>query len=165
MVVGGGDSAMEEANFLTRFGREVALVHRRDSFRASKIMLERVRNHPKIEMLQWLQPVSLGGEGRLDSVTVKDTRTGEQSTLAADGLFLAIGHIPQVSLFEGQLQLTEHGYIKTDGVGEAKTATSIEGVFACGDVADHRYRQAATSAGSGCMAAIDAEHYLSGTDA
>lgn len=163
-IVGGGDSAAEEAIFLTKFADKVTMIHRSDRYRASKIMLERVRNHPKIEMREFLQPVRLDGEQHLSTVIVQDTRTGEELALEADGLFLAIGHIPQVALFEGQLKLTEQGYIRTDGGGEVKTATSVPGVFACGDVADHRYRQAATSAGSGCMAAIDAEHYLSHTD-
>ncbi|HEY1831279.1 MAG TPA: thioredoxin-disulfide reductase [Acidimicrobiales bacterium] len=156
-VVGGGDSALEEALFLTRFGRKVTLIHRRDQLRASKIMQERARANPKIEFLWNTQIVDILGDTKVSGLAVEDTLTGERSELDVTGLFVAIGHEPNSSLLKGQLELKENGYVVTfDGT----TRTSVEGVFACGDVQDDYYRQAITSAGSGCMAAIDAERWL-----
>ncbi|MDG2261503.1 MAG: thioredoxin-disulfide reductase [Actinomycetota bacterium] len=157
VVVGGGDSAMEEASFLTRFASKVTVIVRRDVLRASKIMQERAHANPKIVFLWNAEVAALHGETKLDGVTVKDTRTGEKSRLDADGLFVAIGHRPNTDLFVGQLELHANGYLKTfDG----RSHTNVEGVFACGDVQDDWYRQAVTAAGSGCMAAIDAERWL-----
>jgi thioredoxin reductase (NADPH) len=156
MVVGGGDSAMEEANFLTRFGEQVTIAHRRDEFRASKIMQERAFANDKIRFL-WNHVVEdVLGSTAVDGVVVRDVLTDEQSTLPVTGLFVAIGHKPNTDLFKGQLEMEDTGYLVThDG-----TKTNVEGVFACGDVQDHTYRQAITAAGSGCMAAIDAERWL-----
>lgn len=159
MVVGGGDSAMEEANFLTRFADEVTIVHRRDSFRASKIMQDRTLNNPKIKVF-WNAAITdiLGVEvGHVTGVRLKDTVTGEEREMSIDGVFAAIGHEPNVSLVDGLVELDEKRYVKTTP-GSSKT--SVPGLFACGDVQDARYRQAITAAGSGCMAALDAEHYL-----
>jgi thioredoxin reductase (NADPH) len=155
-VVGGGDSALEEALFLTKFGEKVSVIHRRNSLRASKIMQDRALKNDKIEFV-WDSVVSdLVGNGRLEGVTLKNVKSGEESELALGGLFVAIGHVPNTSLFTGVLDLDPNGYILThDG-----TQTSVEGVFAAGDVQDHVYRQAITAAGSGCMAAIDAERWL-----
>lgn len=156
-VAGGGDSALEEALFLTRFAKKVTVVHRRDELRASKIMQERAFSNPKIEFA-WNSTVSdIVGDTKLSGISLRDTVTGEERALDVTGLFVAIGHEPNSSLVEGQLELKDNGYVKTfDGT----TRTSVEGVFACGDVQDHFYRQAVTSAGSGCMAAIDAERWL-----
>ncbi len=156
-VVGGGDSAMEEANFLTRFADKVYLIHRRDSFKASKIMQERALANPKIEVIWNSAIAELKGEAKLEAVTLEDTVSGEKRELALDGLFIAIGNDPRVWLVEDQLELTPEKFIKVDG---RSSKTTLPGVFACGDVIDPTYRQAITAAGSGCVAALDAEHYL-----
>ncbi len=156
-VVGGGDSAVEEATFLTKFASKVILIHRRDSLRASKIMQDRAMNNPKIEMRWNSTVVELLGESKLEGAVVRDTVTGEHTTLAVTGLFVAIGHRPNTDLFKGVLDMDDAGYLVTRA---GSTSTNIEGVFACGDVQDHTYRQAITAAGSGCSAAIDAERWL-----
>jgi thioredoxin reductase (NADPH) len=157
VVVGGGDTAMEEALFLTRFASKVFVVHRRETLRASKVMQDKAFAHPKIEFI-WnteLLDIHDSGKGEVSGVTLKNLVSGEQSTLTVDGVFVAIGHEPNTSLFTGQLNLRPNGYIVTHG-----SRTNVEGVFACGDVQDSTYRQAVTAAGSGCMAAIDAERFL-----
>ena len=158
VVVGGGDTAMEEATFLTKFASKVTIVHRRDEFRASKIMAQRVLDNPKVEV-RWNAIVTeIHGEDGVEAVTLVDTETDEASRHETDGVFVAIGHTPSTGLFEGQLQLDPTGYIElADGTS---TRTSVEGVFAAGDVADSYYRQAVTAAGTGCRAAIDAERWL-----
>ena len=156
-VVGGGDSAVEEATFLTKFASKVYLIHRRDSLRASKIMQERALNHPKIEMVWNTTVVDLLGEHQLEGAVLQNTVTGEQSTLPVTGLFVAIGHRPNTDLFAGVLDMEDNGYLITKS---GSSYTNIDGVFACGDVQDHTYRQAITAAGSGCMAAIDTERWL-----
>ncbi|MCZ6518479.1 MAG: thioredoxin-disulfide reductase [Actinobacteria bacterium] len=158
IVVGGGDTAMEEALFLTKFASKVIVVHRRDELRASKIMAARAQAHPKIEM-RWNSIVTeIHGDDLVSRATLEDTVTGETSEIPIDGVFIAIGHRPTTDLFVDKLDLDENGYlIIADGVG---TRTSVEGVFAAGDVVDHVYRQAVTAAGTGCMAAIDAERWL-----
>lgn len=156
-IVGGGDSAMEEATFLTRFADKVTVIHRRDSLRASKIMQQKAFDNPKIEFL-WDSAITevLEKDGKVSGLEVENLKTHEKSTLELTGLFVAIGHTPNTQLFEGQVDLHENGYMKThDGV-----KTTVEGVFACGDVQDFTYRQAVTAAGTGCMAAIDAERWL-----
>ena len=158
-VVGGGDSAMEEANFLTKFASKVYVIHRRDSLKASKIMQQRAFDNPKIEFIWNSAVAELKGETHLEGVTLENTQTGETSELAVDGLFIAIGNDPRVDLVENQVELTEERFIKVEG---RSSKTSIPGVFAAGDVIDPTYRQAITAAGSGCVAALDAEHYLSG---
>ena len=156
-VVGGGDSAIEEASFLTKFASKVTLIHRRDSFRASKIMQDRALGNPKIEV-RWNSAVKqLLGDDQLEGVTLVDTVTGAESALAVSGLFIAIGHRPNTDVFKGVLDMEDSGYLITR---PDSTYTNIPGVFACGDVKDHTYRQAITAAGSGCMAAIDAERWL-----
>jgi thioredoxin reductase (NADPH) len=162
LVVGGGDSAMEEATFLTRFARSVTIVHRREEFRASAIMIERARQDPKIKWLTNAVVSALHGETSLTGVTVTDTRTGEQTEVAATGLFVAIGHDPRSELFRDQVTVDHEGYVLAGHhvSAIANTGTSVEGVFACGDLVDHTYRQAITAAGSGCAAALDAQHYL-----
>jgi thioredoxin reductase (NADPH) len=157
-VVGGGDSAMEEAVFLTRFASKVTLVHRRDTLRASKIMQDKARANPKIAWMldHEVEAIHDSGTGAVTSMVVRSNKTGVKTEIPVHGVFVAIGHTPNTSLFRGQLELDQNGYILThDGA-----KTSVSGVFACGDVQDHIYRQAITAAGSGCMAAIDAEHHL-----
>jgi len=156
-VVGGGDSALEEATFLTRFARSVTLIHRRDSLRASKIMQDRAMANDKIAFAWNSEVASLQGEGKLSGVTLRDTRTGDLRELPATGLFIAIGHDPRSELVRGQVDLDSQGYVL---VRERTTLTNLPGVFACGDLVDHTYRQAITAAGSGCAAALDAERYL-----
>ena len=161
LVIGGGDSAMEEGNFLTKFA-EVTLVHRRSELRASKIMQDRARNNPKISWALNVTPVEVVGTEKFEALKVRDNATGEERLLHADGMFVAIGHRPNTAFLANQIDLDENGYIKTKpGTSE----TNIPGVFACGDVQDHRYRQAITAAGSGCMAALDCERYLEGSAA
>jgi thioredoxin reductase (NADPH) len=156
-VVGGGDSAMEEANFLTRFADKVYLIHRRDTFKASKIMQERALANPKIEVIWNTEVAELHGEAKLSGVKLRNTVDGSTKDLEVDGLFIAVGNDPRVWLVEDQVELTPEKFIKVDG---RSSRTSIPGVFACGDVIDPTYRQAITAAGSGCVAALDAEHYL-----
>jgi len=157
-VVGGGDSAMEEALFLTKFAKKVYVIHRRDQFRASQIMQDRVLNHEKIEVV-WNSTVEkINGEGAVSSILIKDTIDSSQKELNLDGVFVAIGHDPNVGFLDGFIELDDKGYIKTGFTTE--TSTSVPGVFAAGDVADSIYRQAITAAGTGCQAAIDAERWL-----
>jgi thioredoxin reductase (NADPH) len=155
-VVGGGDSAMEEAIFLTRFARSVTVIHRRDALRASKIMQDRAFANEKIRFAWNSEVAEILGDDRLSGVRLRNTATGEESTLKVTGLFIAIGHEPRSELFAGQLDTDDEGYLVVAGA----TTTKIPGVFACGDVVDHTYRQAVTAAGSGCSAAIDAERWL-----
>ena len=157
-VVGGGDSAMEEANFLTKFADKVTLIHRRDSLKASKIMAERAQANPKIEFLWNSEVVDVLGEDKVSGLSIRNTVSGDLSVLDATGLFVAIGHDPRSELVKGQVSLDDEGYVK---VGQGSTKTNLEGVFACGDLVDHTYRQAITAAGSGCAAALDAERFLS----
>ncbi len=157
VVVGGGDSAVEEATFLTRFGRTVTMVHRRDQLRASKIMADRALANPKIRFEWNAEVVGIHGQDKVEGVTLRDTVTGETRELPAAGLFVAIGHEPRTELVKGQVDLDENGYILVQG---RSTLTNLPGVFACGDAVDHTYRQAITAAGSGCAAALDAQHYL-----
>jgi thioredoxin reductase (NADPH) len=159
-VVGGGDSALEEALFLTKFADKVTVIHRRGELRASKIMQERAIKNDKIEFLWHSVVAGLEGESKLEGVVVEDVRTGVRSTLGVTGLFVAIGHRPNTDLFRGLLDMDEAGYLVTE---PGSTRTNVPGVFACGDVQDHTYRQAITAAGSGCMAAIDAERWLEAT--
>ena len=156
-VVGGGDSAVEEATFLTKFASKVVLIHRRDSLRASKIMADRALNNPKIEMLWNTEVVDILGAEKVSGLALKNTVTGELSERDFTGLFVAIGHIPRSELIVGQIDLDNEGYVKVDG---RSTRTNLSGVFACGDLVDHTYRQAITAAGSGCQAALDAEKFL-----
>jgi thioredoxin reductase (NADPH) len=156
-VVGGGDSAMEEATFLTRFARSVTLIHRREEFRASKIMLERAQANEKITILTNTAPTEVEGAPTVSGLRLRDTVTGDESKLGVTGVFVAIGHDPRSELVRGQVELDDEGYVKVQG---RSTATSIDGVFAAGDLVDHTYRQAITAAGSGCAAAIDTERWL-----
>jgi thioredoxin reductase (NADPH) len=157
-VVGGGDSAMEEASFLTKFASKVVLIHRRGEFRASKIMVERVLANPKIEVLWNTEVTDVLGEAKVEALQLRDTVTGSESKRDFTGLFVAIGHIPRSELIVGQIDLDNEGYVKAEG---RSTRTNLSGVFACGDLVDHTYRQAITAAGSGCQAALDAEKFLS----
>jgi thioredoxin reductase (NADPH) len=158
MVIGGGDSAMEEANFLTRFGSEVAIVHRREEFRASKIMFDRARANPKIKFITntVVDEVHDVAQGIVTSVKLRNVKTGETWRQDVDGFFVAIGHIPNTKVFQGQIELDADGYLVSHGGAR----TSVEGVFHAGDVQDRTYRQAITAAGAGCMAAIEAERFL-----
>ena len=159
VVVGGGDSAMEEALFLTKFAKKVFIIHRREEFRASQIMLERARSNTKIEFIlnSEITQINNPKENKVTDILIKNNKNGESKSMSTDAVFIAIGHIPNTSLFKDFLNLNENGYILTD----EGTKTNIPGVFACGDVQDWEYRQAITAAGSGCMAAIDTERYLS----
>ena len=157
VVVGGGDSAMEEATFLTRFASKVTVVHRRDELRASKIMADRAMNDPKIEFAWNSEVAGLDGDGKLASVRLRDVNSGEERVVPATGLFVAIGHVPRSELVTGVIDTDPEGYVQVQG---RTTATNVQGVFACGDLVDNRYRQAITAAGSGCAAALDAQHYL-----
>jgi len=156
-VVGGGDSAMEEATFLTRFARSVTLIHRRDEFRASKIMLERAQTNEKIRFLTNTDVTAIEGDPKVTGIRLRNSVTGEESELAVTGVFVAIGHDPRSELVRGQVELDGAGYVQVQG---RTTYTSVEGVFAAGDLVDHTYRQAITAAGSGCAASIDAERWL-----
>lgn len=156
-VIGGGDSAVEEATFLTRFASKVYLIHRRDTLRASKIMAERAHNDPKIEFIWNTEVINVNGEDKVSSLTLKNTQTGVESDLEVTGMFVAIGHDPRSELVKGVIDTDAEGYVKVVG---RTTATNIPGVFACGDLVDNRYRQAITAAGSGCQAALDAEKFL-----
>jgi thioredoxin reductase (NADPH) len=156
-VAGGGDSAVEEATFLTKFASKVILIHRRDTLRASKIMQERAFNNPKIEFMWNTVVEDLIGDTKLEGIVVRSVSTGEQTMLPVTGLFVAIGHRPNTDLFKGVLDMDDNGYLITK---PGSTKTNIAGVVACGDVQDHTYRQAVTAAGSGCMAAIDTERWL-----
>ena len=157
-VVGGGDSAVEEATFLTRFAKSVTMIHRRDELHASKIMAERAHNDPKISFAWNSEVTELQGDAKLSGVTIRDINTGETRQLSVTGLFVAIGHDPRSELLKGQVDLDPQGYVLT---GAGTTATNLSGVFACGDLVDHTYRQAITAAGTGCSAALDAERFLS----
>jgi thioredoxin reductase (NADPH) len=159
-VIGGGDSALEEAIFLTKFAEKVVVIHRRKELRASKIMQDRAFRNPKIEFLWDSQVVDVMGDTTVTGVHIRNTVSGQESELALSGVFVAIGHVPNTDLFKGQLDMEDNGYLITEG---KSSRTNIEGVFACGDVQDHTYRQAITAAGSGCMAAIDAERWLEAT--
>jgi thioredoxin reductase (NADPH) len=160
-VVGGGDSAMEEATFLTRFARSVTIVHRRDSLRASRIMQDRAMSNPKIRFLWDSEVTEVVGSDRVRELKIRNVKTGEESTLPVTGIFVAIGHDPRSELFTGQLATDEEGYLLVE---HPSTRTAIEGVFAAGDVVDHTYRQAVTAAGTGCSAALDAERWLADHD-
>ena len=161
-VVGGGDSAMEEALFLTRFASKVTIVHRRDEFRASKIMAERVRADPKIEVAWNSEVAELVGENAVEALRLRDTVTGDERALPISGVFVAIGHDPRSELLTGQVDLDDDGYVLVD---HPSTATNLPGVFAAGDLVDRRYRQAITASGTGCAAALDAQHFLAGLPA
>ena len=158
-VVGGGDSAMEEANFLTKFASKVYVIHRRDSLRASKIMADRAMANPKIEFIWNTEVTDVIGEEKVKGLKLRNLVTKEESVKDLTGLFVAIGHLPRSELVKGQIELDNEGYVKVEG---RSTRTNIKGVFACGDLVDHTYRQAITAAGSGCQAALDAERFLQG---
>jgi thioredoxin reductase (NADPH) len=160
-IVGGGDSALEEATFLTRFAKSVTLIHRRDSLRASKIMQERAFNDPKIQFAWNSEVVDILGDAKVSGVVLKDTVTGATRELAVTGLFIAIGHDPRSELVKGKVALDDNGYVLVDA---PSTRTNVSGVFAAGDLVDHTYRQAITAAGTGCSAALDAERYLAAHD-
>lgn len=157
-VVGGGDSAMEEANFLTKFASKVVLIHRRETLRASKIMAERAQNNPKIEFLLNTEVTDVLGADKVEALQLRNTKTGETTKREFTGLFVAIGHSPRSELLSGQVSLDGEGYVQVEG---RSSRTNLKGVFACGDLVDHTYRQAITAAGSGCQAALDAERFLS----
>ncbi|XBH21281.1 thioredoxin-disulfide reductase [Jonesiaceae bacterium BS-20] len=159
VVVGGGDSAVEEATFLTRFAAKVTMVHRRDELRASKIMAERALADPKIEFAWNTEVAAIRGENKVESLVLRDTITGEERDIDATGLFVAIGHDPRSELVKDVIDVDENGYVQVQG---RSTATNVPGVFACGDLVDNVYRQAITAAGTGCSAALDAQHYLEG---
>ncbi|CAH0281977.1 MULTISPECIES: thioredoxin-disulfide reductase [unclassified Arthrobacter] len=161
IVVGGGDSAMEEATFLTRFGKSVTVVVRKGELRASRIMAQRAKDNPKISFAWNSAVTAIHGDSKVTGVTLTDTRTGETRDQGATGIFVAIGHLPRTELLGGQVDLDAEGYIKVDS---PTTVTNLSGVFACGDAVDHRYRQAITAAGTGCAAALDAERYLAALD-
>ena len=161
VVVGGGDSAVKEATFLTRFARSVTLVHRRDSLRASKIMVARAEKDPKIQFAWNSAVAGISGDKSVDGITLRDTVTGDERELDVAGMFIAIGHDPRSELVRGQVDLDDEGYVITDG---KSTRTNLTGVFAAGDLVDHTYRQAITAAGTGCSAALDAERYLADLD-
>ena len=156
-VVGGGDSAMEEANFLTKFASKVVLIHRRETLRASKIMAERAQNNPKIEFLFNTEVTDVLGQDKVEALQLRNTKTGDITKREFTGLFVAIGHSPRSELLTGQVSLDGEGYVQVEG---RSTRTNLKGVFACGDLVDHTYRQAITAAGSGCQAALDAERFL-----
>ena len=158
-VVGGGDSAMEEANFLTRFASKVYVIHRRDSLRASKIMVERAMSNPKIEFIWNTEVIDVLGDEKVSGLRLRNLISNEESEIDFDGLFVAIGHLPRSDLLVGQIDLDSEGYVTVEG---RSTRTNQQGVFACGDLVDHTYRQAITAAGSGCAAALDAEKFLAG---
>ena len=157
VVVGGGDTAMEEATFLTRFASKVTIVHRREEFRASKIMIDKAKNNPKIELVMNTTIEEILGDDHVTSLRTRNVVSGEEGTITCDGIFMAIGHKPNTAIFKGLIDLDEKGYIV---LPSKSTATNIQGIFACGDVADHVYRQAVTAAGTGCMAALDAERWI-----
>jgi thioredoxin reductase (NADPH) len=157
-VVGGGDSAVEEATFLTKFASKVVLIHRRDSLRASKIMQDRAFKNPKLEIMWDTEVIDVLGADKVEGLTLRNTKTGDESIGNFTGLFVAIGHIPRSELVTSQISLDDEGYVKVEG---RSTRTNLPGVFACGDLVDHTYRQAITAAGSGCQAALDAEKFLS----
>ncbi|MGA1670128.1 MAG: thioredoxin-disulfide reductase [Candidatus Nanopelagicaceae bacterium] len=158
-VIGGGDSAMEEANFLTKFASKVSIIHRRDSLRASKIMADRAKANPKIEFVWNTEVIDVLGDEKVSGLKLRNLVTGEETTKDFTGLFVAIGHLPRSELVKGQVELDGEGYVKVEG---RSTKTNLKGVFACGDLVDHTYRQAITAAGSGCQAALDAERFLQG---
>jgi thioredoxin reductase (NADPH) len=158
-VVGGGDSAMEEANFLTKFATKVSIIHRRDSLRASKIMIDRAKANPKIDFIWNTEVIDVLGGEKMTGLKLRNTLSGEESTKDFTGLFVAIGHLPRSELVKGQVELDNEGYVTVEG---RSTKTNLKGVFACGDLVDHTYRQAITAAGSGCQAALDAERFLQG---
>lgn len=157
VVVGGGDTAMEEATFLTRFASKVTIVHRREEFRASKIMIDKAKNNPKIELVMNTTIEEILGDDHVTSLRTRNVVSGEEGAITCDGIFMAIGHKPNTAIFKGLIDLDEKGYIV---LPSKSTATNIQGIFACGDVADHVYRQAVTAAGTGCMAALDAERWI-----
>jgi thioredoxin reductase len=159
-VIGGGDSAMEEATFLSRFAAKVYIIHRRQGLRASKIMVDKANNNPKIEFILDTIVTDVLGDELVEGVKLENAKSGEESELKVDGIFVAIGHTPNTKLFADQVEMDDKGYILTLPNRSKMSATNITGVFACGDVQDNRYRQAITAAGSGCAAALDAEHYL-----